>query len=69
MKDAPWGNDAPKLMGSGTAFTISQAKTPQNLEQKTCIEETLKKTLDMYIVRVGSKGCVNGTLSRERLIV
>ena len=69
MKNALWANGASKLVSSGIAFDLNRAKTPQNLGEKTCIYESLKKTLDMYIIRVGSKGCVNGTLSRERLIV
>jgi hypothetical protein len=53
-----------------SSLTLLEPKHLKNWEQKTCIEEVLKKTLDMYIVRVGSKGAfVDETLFRERLIV
>jgi hypothetical protein len=56
MKNEPRTDHTPKPVRFGT-LDIARTKTLPNWEQKMRIEEGLK-TIDMYIVRVGSKGAL-----------
>jgi nucleoside-diphosphate-sugar epimerase len=59
MKNEPRADFTPKPVRFATAaLDITRAKPLPNWEQKMRLEEDLKKTIDMYIVRVGSKGAL-----------
>jgi hypothetical protein len=69
MKDVHWKNTAPNLVGLGITLDLNQTRKSLNWEQENCIEEDLKKAMDMYISMCGFEGCIAETLLLERLLL